>query len=336
MAGLSALTKASAPVTTPPVMSPAAPSPRLWAPADLVAILTARIGPAFPELRIAALPEEAGAIAALEGEGPGLILWPDLAEVLARLEPGPDLPRQGLSLWMTLCEAILTHQAGRRRRLALAPAGRIADPATLAAALQSCLGLQLPALSEGAETGFPAPPPAARALAETILQTSDRGRQMADRLEAASLALPEGEAPTDPFSDLEAATRAASRHHALDLRRREIAAEITAQEARHREDGLAAELAKAKAEASRLAEELADARAAATTSTATLMAQIEAASQRATMAEGESADLAKELRERDTRMAELAQEVQDLRASTSWRVTGPLRAVSLGLRHLRK
>jgi hypothetical protein len=216
------------------------------------------------------------------------------------------------------------------------------------------------------------PPPEARLAAAVLLQTLAPLRALHDRLAAASLPrqgadLPDPATPEALCAALDAGRRALQardRMHGLELRRHEMAAEAAAQQARRQIDAaeaavlaeagrLAAILdeieadraaalrAQAEAKAAREAE-VAQQSTAQEVALARLAAGLAAAEGLAAARLDEAGQLARDIALRDDRIRRLAEALQQaeadlghLRASHSWRVTAPLRALSRAARSLR-
>ena len=340
----------------------------------------------------------------------GVMLYPDLDQMLALCLPASGDAALGLAQWIEMGEALLALWGRHRRQLALIPAS---DPLPdLLARVRTWLGTGTPGsrVQAAPVTANPVSgpeadpsPPEARLVAAVLMQTQRAARDMHGHLEAASPPRVAEGSPTGYTLQAVLAEVAAARdqavvqndrQHALVLRRYEMRAETEAQTARRQADALAERIATlearlaaavaagaaaadqaarhqaATAEAVHRAETLQDrnttlegalaeaardhaaasAAAAAAASGLALQAaeiaglreDLEAAIRDGAAGMADIGRLARDIALRDGRirlLAEALQRAEDeadaLRASHSWRVTAPLRALSQAARRLK-
>lgn len=316
----------------------------LWGPPALVGALADRLGGGEPARRLVpggdplgrllagllartdSLPDpHAGADLVVPPTALGLVLYPGLAEVLARVLPDGGDAVRGLEIWRLVCEALLAAWARQRRQMVLMAAPDLgadlgadlaADPVAgprggPLAALADHFGLPLAAAGPQ-PPDLAAAPPEARLVAAGMLQVSQPLRDLQGRLAAASLpwhaaaGLPDPATPEALRNALQTAldggARAVAQHERwvlLQQRRQDMTTETAAQEARHRVEDLEARIIALTAEAGR---HRAEAEA-----SAEACADIAARRER-TQAEALAA--------RDARIAALAQTAEQHRAET--------------------
>jgi len=189
----------------------------------------------------------------------GVMLYPDLDQMLALCLPASGDAALGLAQWIEMGEALLALWGRHRRQLALIPAS---DPLPdLLARVRTWLGTGTPGsrVQAAPVTANPVSgpeadpsPPEARLVAAVLMQTQRAARDMHGHLEAASPPRVAEGSPTGYTLQAVLAEVAAARdqavvqndrQHALVLRRYEMRAETEAQTARRQADALAERIA---------------------------------------------------------------------------------------------
>jgi hypothetical protein len=345
-----------------------------WTPASCRVPLEAALAPLSAQMALRFHAEEEAAtglpaVLAADPVRPCVAVWSGLEAHLAThlagisalsgdAEGEAQVVAEALADWLGRAEALLAAFARARRRVTLLPAAAVlAAPTGAAAALAARLGLADAGLgADPAPAAAVLPPdlPAhALLMAAAVLQTAPAARSLLDRLEAASL-------PVAGFTLARArgaaglaavlatqGQREAARLEALqaDLARAETARALTAEALAAQTDmavRLAQAEASARAEARAAAADLAQtaealAREAAAVGEATETARrlqerlVQGAAERAWL----EAELRTELQTEVARRVEVEGQRDALLASTSWRITAPLRWLVLALRRLR-